>query len=152
MFCFPFQVELEYLSSTVSYLPLYFIQPACLEWPINKTNLRVFPELFILSLLVYIEYTGFIWWFHTNLADDYLKYFPYSFWVIEIFFFPSENKISSAFFGVWSSFPSFILAHEAVDYNIVCCLVAKPCSTLCNPMTHQASLSMGFPRHEYWSG
>ena len=79
VFCFPFQVELEYLSSTVSYLPLYFIQPACLEWPINKTNLRVFPELFILSLLVYIEYTGFIWWFHTNLADDYLKYFPYSF-------------------------------------------------------------------------
>ena len=76
VFCFPFQVGLENLSCTVSYLPLYFIQPACLGCRINKTNRRVFPELFILSLLVYIEYTGFIWWFHTNLADDYLKSFP----------------------------------------------------------------------------
>ena len=76
VFCFPFQVGLENLSSTVSDLPLYFIQPACLGWCINKTNRRVFAELFILSRLVYIEYTGFIWWFHTNLADDYLKSFP----------------------------------------------------------------------------
>ena len=35
-----------------------------------------------------------------------------------------------------------------------CCLVAKSCLTLCNPQTvaHQAPLSMGFPRQEYWSG
>ena len=34
-------------------------------------------------------------------------------------------------------------------------LVAKLCPTLCNPMdyiAHQASLSMEFPRQEYWSG
>ena len=33
-------------------------------------------------------------------------------------------------------------------------LVAKPSATLCDPMTaaHQAPLSMGFPRQEYWSG
>ena len=33
------------------------------------------------------------------------------------------------------------------------CSVTQLC-TLCNPwtMAHQASLSMGFPRHEYWSG
>ena len=33
-------------------------------------------------------------------------------------------------------------------------LVTKLCLILCDPMTvaHQASLSMGFPRQEYWSG
>ena len=31
-------------------------------------------------------------------------------------------------------------------------LVAKSCLTLCDPITHQAPLSMGFPRQEYWSG
>ena len=33
--------------------------------------------------------------------------------------------------------------------------IAQLCSTLCNPMdcvAHQASLSMGFSRQEYWSG
>ena len=35
-----------------------------------------------------------------------------------------------------------------------CCLVAKSCLTLCDPWTvaHQAPLSMGFSRQEYWSG
>ena len=36
-----------------------------------------------------------------------------------------------------------------------CCLVAKSCLTLCNPMdgsSHQAPLPMGFSRQEYWSG
>ena len=36
-----------------------------------------------------------------------------------------------------------------------CCLVTKSCSTLfATPRTvaHQAPLSMGFPRQEYWSG
>ena len=34
------------------------------------------------------------------------------------------------------------------------CSVAKSCPTLCNPwtVTHQAPLSMGFSRQEYWSG
>ena len=33
-------------------------------------------------------------------------------------------------------------------------LVAKPCPTLVTPWTvaHQAPLSMGFSRQEYWSG
>ena len=33
-------------------------------------------------------------------------------------------------------------------------LVAKSCLTLATPwtVTHQAPLSMGFPRQEYWSG
>ena len=36
----------------------------------------------------------------------------------------------------------------------VCCSVAKPYLTLCDPMTVacQTLLSMGFPRQEYWSG
>ena len=32
------------------------------------------------------------------------------------------------------------------------CSVAKLCPTLCTPWTHQAPLSMGFPRQESWSG
>ena len=36
----------------------------------------------------------------------------------------------------------------------VCVLVTQLCPTLCDPWTvaHQAPLSMGFPRQEYWSG
>ena len=39
----------------------------------------------------------------------------------------------------------------------VCACVLKSlqlCPTLCNPRTvaHQASLSMGFPKQEYWGG
>ena len=35
-----------------------------------------------------------------------------------------------------------------------CCLVTKSCVTLLTPWTvaHQAPLSIGFPREEYWSG
>ena len=35
-----------------------------------------------------------------------------------------------------------------------CCLVAKSCPALATPRTgvHQAPLSMGFPRQEYWNG
>ena len=38
--------------------------------------------------------------------------------------------------------------------NIYCCLVAKSCSTLCDPPTvaSWAPLSMEFSRQEYWSG
>ena len=39
-------------------------------------------------------------------------------------------------------------------YVRCCCLVAKLCPTLCDPMAvaHQALLSMWFPMQEYWSG
>ena len=38
--------------------------------------------------------------------------------------------------------------------DVCVCLVAKLCSTLCDPMdcSCQAPLSMGFPRQEYWNG
>ena len=38
--------------------------------------------------------------------------------------------------------------------TICCCLVAKSCPTLVTTWTvaHQAPLSMGFSKHEYWSG
>ena len=40
------------------------------------------------------------------------------------------------------------------NFHVYCCLVAKLYLTLVTPWTaaHQASLSMGFPRQEYWSG
>ena len=39
---------------------------------------------------------------------------------------------------------------------LLCCLVAKSYPTLCNSITplsvaHQAPLSLGFPRQEYWN-
>ena len=43
------------------------------------------------------------------------------------------------------------------DFNTIhlnVCMHAQLCPTLCNPIdySHQAPLSMGFPRQEYWSG
>ena len=40
-------------------------------------------------------------------------------------------------------------SRDGINYAC-CCLVTKSCPTLCNP--HQAPLSMGFFRQEYWSG
>ena len=44
--------------------------------------------------------------------------------------------------------------HKSVRELVVCCLVAKLCLTLCDPMdcSPQAPLSMRFPRQDYWSG
>ena len=41
---------------------------------------------------------------------------------------------------------------KALSFKGFCCLVAKSYLTLCNPVDHQALLSTGFPRQEYWSG
>ena len=40
------------------------------------------------------------------------------------------------------------------ELHTYCCLLAKSCPVLLRPQTvaHQATLSMGFPRQEYWSG
>ena len=35
---------------------------------------------------------------------------------------------------------------------LFCCLVAKSCPDLLRPHAHQAPLSMGFSRQEYWNG
>ena len=40
---------------------------------------------------------------------------------------------------------------KPLSFKGCCCLVAKSCLTLCNPMDYQALLSTGFPRQEYWS-
>ena len=37
-------------------------------------------------------------------------------------------------------------------FFLQCVLVAHSCLTLCNPIAHQAPLSMGFSRPEQWSG
>ena len=53
----------------------------------------------------------------------------------------------------WVVFP-YLWFSERVYVELLCCLVAKLCLTLATPWTvaHQAPLSMGFPRQEYWSG
>ena len=49
----------------------------------------------------------------------------------------------------WSD-PSIYLR----GFHCCCCLVAKPCPTLCDPMdcSPPAPLFMRFPRQEYWTG
>ena len=44
--------------------------------------------------------------------------------------------------------------HHISSFHECVCSVTQLCLTLCNPWTvaHQTSLSMGFPRHESWSG
>ena len=49
---------------------------------------------------------------------------------------------------------SFLLLNSILSYVAVVVLVAQSCPTLATPWTvaHPASLSIGFPRQEYWSG
>ena len=39
-----------------------------------------------------------------------------------------------------------------VRFRLLLYLVTKSCLTLLQPLAHQASLSRGFSRQEYWSG
>ena len=47
-----------------------------------------------------------------------------------------------------------ISSSDSLFRNVCACSVTKSCLTLCNPVDwiHQAPLSVGFPRQEYWSG
>ena len=42
--------------------------------------------------------------------------------------------------------------HSQCRMMAACCLVAQLCPSLCDPLAHQAPLSMGLSRKEYWSG
>ena len=60
------------------------------------------------------------------------------------------------FLKYWIEFPVLYSRSLLVIYfTYGCCLVAKLCPTLFDPMdcvACQAPLSRGFPRHKYWSG
>ena len=49
-------------------------------------------------------------------------------------------------------FLSFCLALAIAESNIIRCLHAHSCPTLCDLTAHQAPLSMKFSRPEYWNG
>ena len=51
-------------------------------------------------------------------------------------------------------FLSVLFSHQDVLLKDVHAELLQSCPTLCNPiyLAHQVSLSMGFPRQEYWSG
>ena len=55
---------------------------------------------------------------------------------------------------VMTSAPSPITSSPQYGCCFCCCWVAKSCLSLVTPWTiaHQAPLSVGFPRQEYWSG
>ena len=63
-------------------------------------------------------------------------------------------------FGFCVTFEKILYSKVILKFHVVfffssCCLVAKSCLTLWDPMNYiayQAPLSMGFPRQEYWSG
>ena len=52
------------------------------------------------------------------------------------------------------SWIKFLFYWSEIHKTYNCCLIAKSCLTDATPWTiaHQAPLSMGFPRQEYWSG
>ena len=52
--------------------------------------------------------------------------------------------------SIWQEMIQTIL----MSYVCICVKLLQSCQTLCNPLTvaHQAPLSMGFSRQEYWSG
>ena len=66
-----------------------------------------------------------------------------------------ENKLLGILYLIRHCFFSSASLYSFVFPCCCCYLVAKSCLTLCNPMNciaHQAPLSMGFSRQEYWSG
>ena len=65
-------------------------------------------------------------------------------WVSPWSFISSESYFLQLYF-----YFRFIVQMCAV---CCCCSVAKLCLTICNPMNCMQPLSMGFPRHRYWSG
>ena len=71
----------------------------------------------------------------------------------------SDLKVVSAFVKLlsqiyWRHILSLLGRLRVPVCVCVCVLVAKLCLTFCNSMdcTHQAPLSMGFSRQEYWNG
>ena len=66
----------------------------------------------------------------------------------------SQTRLSDFHFHFcfWNSFPSREANPLHLPHLKVKALVTQLCLTLCNPVAHQAPLSMGFFRQEYWSG
>ena len=75
-------------------------------------------------------------------------------WDSEMFLSEAYLIYNDSFRCTTQQFDIFIDNMLYSYYKICCCLVAKLCPTLLQPwtVTHQAPLSMGFPRQEYWSG
>ena len=70
-------------------------------------------------------------------------FIPFS--LFSFLIFPVWFCVSSVLLLIFSHLFSFLLLHA--------CLVTQLCFTLCHPMdySHQAPLSLRFPRQEYWS-
>ena len=68
-------------------------------------------------------------------------------------FQPSCTQTTTLFFTLSTVFNKLYEIFNTLLENS-CCSVAKLCPTLATPWTvaHQAPLSMGFPRQEYWNG
>ena len=70
--------------------------------------------------------------------------------------FASVQPISNVSFRSMGPRNGLGVKMKTVTYtaSLCCCLVPRACPSLCALWTvaHQAPLSMGFPRQEYWSG
>ena len=64
----------------------------------------------------------------------------------------SQNHSGKLFLDLWCTKTEW--EHRCVLLSCCCCSVTESCPSLSDPMdcSHQAPLSIGFPRREYWSG
>ena len=84
----------------------------------------------------------------------FLLFYSLSKYLVEDFYIYIQKRYWSIIFYVLNSLSGFGIR---VIVTLCACVHAKSlqsCPTLCNPWTvaHQATLSMGFSRQEYWSG
>ena len=115
--------------ANVVYHIVFFLNVESSLWHWNKSNLITVYDLFLIILFTFqISCWGLL-----HLYSE--KVLIYNFYLL--------NSLSG--FGI------------RVIVTLCACVHAKSlqsCPTLCNPWTvaHQATLSMGFSRQEYWSG
>ena len=97
------------------------------------------------SLWIYF----FFFSFHTWLFE--IKYYTENIYLYTI----SENICFTCLReNIYISYMKFFSMGALSPNLLICMLVIQLCSTLCDPLTiaHQAALSMGFSRQDYWSG
>ena len=75
-----------------------------------------------------------------------------SFFIVTLGQTLSQNHSGKLFLDLWCTKTEW--EHKCVLLSCCCSSVTESYPTLFNPMdcSHQAPLSMGFPRQEYWSG
>ena len=115
-------------------------------------------SLLTLSLVIWIEIV-----FVSFIHCEFTFFFSFHTWLFEIKYYTeniylytiSENICFTCLReNIYISYMKFFSMGALSPNLLICVLVIQLCSTLCDPLTiaHQAALSMGFSRQDYWSG